>query len=596
MPPRTISVRNQRVASIVFFLSLLASARMEAQAPLKLAAACQETMKEIASPSVGVSPDQFAKLQTTATIVCFWELGMPKIPLAPALLAQASAQKRAATIQAGAPTGTNGTTSAVSKPFTPLSLATEYGGITSSTNNQTVTLQSTLDGIPAAFTTTGRAGYCWSPIVTIPGCVSASRLEWLNRVGFGVTANTTSSSQNVSGTAAPSSTTAQPASLTNAGNSSPSFASAFGKINLIRGTYQPGTGIDKTLSQDASAVNHALQKINIAIGEIEANTSFDDWSACVERQFTPDHLRSQEDQQRQFAKYWAQIITVVFGGQSVVCDDTAPVITQKQMNDLVPTKAKIEAWSKEATGPNKARYDLVEAVNNYLAVVDLYEAYVDELLRNAKSALSFEYDYNTPVNQPTTSSVRLLYSYAGKNSQCPGKQPAEAKNEKEIPILDKLTSTVNIGGNFYNSTPSAVRGAGALRALQVGTEFDYAICNSSKQPFWSFFGNGTAALTYYYQDQVSPSILKVATAGMPLPGINIVGLSAAATQVFAKKGPINFIQLRYGFGVGKNVKFPIAVSWSNRTDLIAHATWSAQFGVSYDFSSFLNSSSGNSGQ
>jgi hypothetical protein len=39
------------------------------------------------------------------------------------------------------------------------------------------------------------------------------------------------------------------------------------------------------------------------------------------------------------------------------------------------------------------------------------------------------------------------------------------------------------------------------------------------------------------------------------------------------------------------VKFPIAVSWSNRTDLITHSLWSAQFGVSYDFSSLLNSSS-----
>ena len=61
--------------------------------------------------------------------------------------------------------------------------------------------------------------------------------------------------------------------------------------------------------------------------------------------------------------------------------------------------------------------------------------------------------------------------------------------------------------------------------------------------------------------------------------------------LFTKKGPINFVQLKYGLGFGKNVKFPIAVSWSNRTDLITHALWSAQFGVTYDFSSLLNSSS-----
>jgi hypothetical protein len=31
---------------------------------------------------------------------------------------------------------------------------------------------------------------------------------------------------------------------------------------------------------------------------------------------------------------------------------------------------------------------------------------------------------------------------------------------------------------------------------------------------------------------------------MPLPGINITGLSSSATQVFTKKGPINFVQLK----------------------------------------------------
>jgi hypothetical protein len=72
----------------------------------------------------------------------------------------------------------------------------------------------------------------------------------------------------------------------------------------------------------------------------------------------------------------------------------------------------------------------------------------------------------------------------------------------------------------------------------------------------------------------------------------VTGLSSSATQVFTKKGPINFIQFKYGLGVGKNVKSPIAVSWSNRTDLITHPRWSAPIGVTYDFSSLLNSSSG----
>jgi hypothetical protein len=64
--------------------------------------------------------------------------------------------------------------------------------------------------------------------------------------------------------------------------------------------------------------------------------------------------------------------------------------------------------------------------------------------------------------------------------------------------------------------------------------------------------------------------------------------------VFTRKGNISFVQLKYGFGTGTNVKFPIAVSWSNRSELIAHPTWGAQFGVSYDFSSLLGSGASSS--
>jgi hypothetical protein len=169
-----------------------------------------------------------------------------------------------------------------------------------------------------------------------------------------------------------------------------------------------------------------------------------------------------------------------------------------------------------------------------------------------------------------------------------------AQNQKNTPSQDsvavnRFTGTINVGGNFYNSTPSSVPGASAFRDLQAGTEMDLAFCTSAISIIGSFLGNSTLGLTYYYQDQVSPSILKV-TPGMPLSGISIVGLDSSTSSVFTKKGPINFVQLKYGLGTGKNVKFPIAVSWSNRTDLITHSLWSAQFGVSYDFSSLLNSS------
>jgi hypothetical protein len=55
--------------------------------------------------------------------------------------------------------------------------------------------------------------------------------------------------------------------------------------------------------------------------------------------------------------------------------------------------------------------------------------------------------------------------------------------------------------------------------------------------------------------------------------------------------------VRYGFGTGKKVKFPIALTYSNRSDLIVHPALGLQFGVSYDLSAITtptSSSSGNS--
>src|ERR1017187_6817290 len=205
---RLIGCKLQLAASILlgaaFSLSNLANAQ---QSP----PACNYLMQGVAEGRFQLK--DIADIRVS--VVCFWEVSLQSQPqlLRSKLRAQAVVQKSAATTQSGAPSGGNGTTSAVSKPNTPLaSLASEYGGITSSSSNQTMTIQTTLDGIPSVLGSKGFLPYCWTAYLKIPGCVSAPTLEWLNRFGLGVTANTSSASQNVSGTASPSQGTAQQAS------------------------------------------------------------------------------------------------------------------------------------------------------------------------------------------------------------------------------------------------------------------------------------------------------------------------------------------------------------------------------------------------
>jgi hypothetical protein len=598
--PGTINAFRQAISVISFLSAFILTPSSHAQELPKRLAACQTIIDAIVKD--GVAPTNFADLRG-GSVICFWELALVNVANTDARHAQAAIQKHSNTVQTGAPSGGSGTTSAVSKPISPLSLATEYGGITTSSSNQTITIQAPLDGIPAGLAAKGLVGYCWSPLIEIPGCVSASKLQWLNRFSVGVSANTTSSSQGVSGAASASTTTVQPASLTRAGTTSPSIASTFAKFNLIRGG--GALTVPSGLKQSGTAVNdaqeHIIQALNKLGGGMQnGRTDYDSWQSCILTQFTKDRIPTPVAQSSQFFKYWAQIVPVLFDKNrpSMNCQPDAPVLSQHDIDQAAPTPAQLDQWRKQfankdqqsADPLNYARLQLTNAVDEYIAAAQVFEAQTDQLIKSLAPVLSFEYDYNTPVNQPTTSTAKLLLSYSWRKLKC--SSGSSSGDSTSTSTVDRFTTTVNVGGNFYNSAPSSVPSAGAFRDAQAGSEFDVAMCPQIKQPILSYLTNATIGLTYYYQDQVSPSILKVASAGMPLPGINITGLSSSATQVFTKKGPINFVQLKYGLGFGKNVKFPIAISWSNRTDLMTHALWSAQFGVSYDFSSLLNSSSG----
>jgi len=226
--------------------------------------------------------------------------------------------------------------------------------------------------------------------------------------------------------------------------------------------------------------------------------------------------------------------------------------------------------------------------------MEITEAKFDSDVFNALATpiLSFEYDYTTPQNQESNSTFKLIGSkgwFATKGANAGG-------SGTNTPGAPRLTATVNVGASIYNGTPSSsVPGARIFRTFQAGAELDYIVLSSRLPGFLGkTIGDSTAALAFYYQDQLSPSILKV-TPGTPLTGITLVGLPSTATQIFTQPGPIRIGQFKYGLGTGKNVKFPIAVTYASRTELITHHTWGAQFGVTYDFTSLFSGSGSGTG-
>jgi hypothetical protein len=395
----------------------------------------------------------------------------------------------------------------------------------------------------------------------------------------------------------------------------------FAKATIWRGQYKlPAKGPEGSQIESASFdLAYGLKDIPLAPTPANPPTlmsyttweNYQAWQKCMKDEFLQRFEAAKTDTARNdlFVKYYGQIVGILFRGKGVTCPADNVALSDKDLIAPFP--------------PSDEQAKLIKSFETYMAATSMFEAQLAQMvLAAAAPVLSFEYDYNTPVNQPTTSTAKLVFSKAGLQKRCAssskktedsGKKPddkntvdaaakpmatADSKDKKPNPCanstdgscINQLTGTLNAGGNFYNSAPSSVPGAGAFRDAQVGAELDYAVCTSSANPIWSFMANATFGLAYYYQDQVSPSILKV-TPGMSVSGINIVGLASTTSSVFSKKGPINFAQFKYGLGTGKNVKFPIAFSYSNRTDLITKPLWSAQFGVSYDFSSLLNSSS-----
>ena len=139
---------------------------------------------------------------------------------------------------------------------------------------------------------------------------------------------------------------------------------------------------------------------------------------------------------------------------------------------------------------------------------------------------------------------------------------------------------------MYNSEPpNSVPSGTHLKDIQAGAEIAYVFSPFGKNStLGSFLGSATAAAAYSYQDQTSPAILT----GPALT--DFTGLPTSTKTVYAQRGVIHLGQIRLGFGTGKNLTYPLAFTYSNRTELITHPTWGLQFGITYNLTSLFNSS------
>jgi hypothetical protein len=489
---------------------------------------------------------------------CFAQILIPTDRPRTNMASLIQAAKQSSNKQAGSTNGTAGTTNAVSQPFSLLSLASEYGGLTTSTNNGTFTFQAALDQIPSALATDHLINVCRSGAGQ-ERCIKERDLEFLHRFSLGATFNTSTSSKTVNATATGSlQGNTQQVSLTPHGSESPSLSTVTAKVVLWNEKADAEGPWAKAVTSSTyvtASAQDLLAKIK-DLPDLARNHDYAVWQICTSRALAS---ASDAELDKVFLLHFNQLHDILILGHPFVCDRDDEEI-QAAVAKTTPTAQQLKEFTEKLK-----------------AVRDSLDAYYNDVTKLQNSVnnpvLTFEYDWNQPQNQPTNSVFKLVFS----------KNVLDHAKKNTV-----WTFTGNFAASIYNAEPaSTIPGASHLRDIQAGVEADWML------PSIPLLKQTTLSGAYYFQDQTSPSILNV-TPGTPITGITFTGLPSNAAQVFTQKGDIHLAQIKWALGTGKNVHFPFAFSYSNRTELIQKPDWRGQFGVSYDFSSLLSGQNGTS--
>jgi hypothetical protein len=189
----------------------------------------------------------------------------------------------------------------------------------------------------------------------------------------------------------------------------------------------------------------------------------------------------------------------------------------------------------------------------------------------------------------------LLYAEARSSPETPATpiakasmlpSPTAAAKSAANAAAKPLSVTLTASGDFYNAEPpTTIPSATHVRDMQAGGEVAYLFAPSvDSGSLRTAIGDITLAGGYSYQDQTSPAILT----GPALT--DFTGLPTSTTTAYAKRGVIHLAQVKLGIGSGTNISYPLAFTYSNRTELITHPTWGLQFGITYNLNSLFTSS------
>jgi hypothetical protein len=520
--------------------------------------------------------------------------------------------------QQGSTTSSTSSVNPVSKVTGPSAISEEFSGVNVNSSTSALTFQFA----PATLLTNLKKANvivpCSSSLRIKDNCFGGFWDGLAEHLTFSVTTNTSTTGQAVKGTATSSGSGAPavPATLSTAGSMQPSFGGFGTKFALY-------TAPDKKASAESQG------KLDQATKEFDAKIS--QTSVLLENQLlncpafsvasdrAADAIAAQPDEETFY-----QTLSGEYGS-----------LGESLLSCLLQPDS-----------------DLAKALQNYLAAVLADAANENEISAAGKPIVSFEYDLNTPQNQPSYSSIKSNFSltFGSTDESKNAKSATKAKHAKRADsdtkgscdtaksnsTIRSACGTASIVIASLRKGPDMLDGISDSSASLSDTKAQNAVAKSAAGANTKPFAiNASVGVDLYNAEPLSSipsaSHLRDFQAGAeidwilrsskipaigslvgdstlsgvyyyqdqtspsilkgPPQTVTIADLPPTATQVYTSRGPINLGQIRLGLGTGSNVSFPICFTYSNRSGLIQHPIKGFQFGLSYNLSSLFSGKS-----
>ena len=451
-------------------------------------------------------------------------------------LALQAVSTRAAVNQAGAAnTSGTGSTNLVSKPTSTdfISLASESGAFTDTLNGTSATIQANANGLAKLFTK--------HPIFSMD---APSYAQFLQPLNFTVTLNVAQSSGT---TTAPTSGGINLASVLLPSNNA-SFSSFQARYNI----YRP--------NDPTSAAFHKKFLDSLAGKQNDLDTFTSDLTLKVQ------HLVTNVETGPEYKA--VQIIWI----------NSAKAAEKPDTTDF---EALLEAYSvfrRDAYLVLSTSAGFQNAVQSMATDLNQIQTLANEAVTMARGTplATFTYTYSEPTQQPSVHHFGVIVSYLARG----GNQTVDSKTQKKTndgarTFLSGVQFNANFQATIYASSQD-LASHGPLRDLQVSAEFDKPFGGTTDNP------RATWCLAGYGQYQYDPSILNI-NEGNLAPGTDIT-LPKDAQVLLGKAGWLGVAQGKLVININKGMSVPIALKWSNKTELLDAKDIRGQFGISYDLS------------